>query len=214
MIGILLPTGRLRRALDHENARCVESLGVARAQLTAPGVIGSPGEVMRMLRLRDCVKIRPVGRNLARHACVMPGWIDRAAVAPSLASCVVVRRAYAHDAVVALQPGGSANAPGGAITIALCGHWDHPPPCPLAPHYTGSFTSGEIVTLRVLFATEPTNEQRVRLLITEALAGGQSTGPDGHVTTWQLQSTAPGRVRPDEEEHAAQLIAQPCPPQT
>jgi len=31
--------------------------------------------------------------------------------------------------------GDSANALGGAITIALCGHWDHTPPCPLAPHY-------------------------------------------------------------------------------
>jgi hypothetical protein len=59
----------------------------------------------------------------------------------------------------------------------------------------------------VLFATEPANEQKVRILITEALASGQSTGPDGQLTTWQLQSAAAGRVRPDEREHAAQLIA-------
>ena len=45
----------------------------------------------------------------------------------------MTRTAYAHDAVVILDPGGDSRAPGGAITVALCGHWDHEPPCPLAP---------------------------------------------------------------------------------
>ena len=130
----------------------------------------------------------------------------RAVIVSSLESFVVVRHAYAHDAIVAIKPGGSPNAPGGAIAIALCGHWDHPPPCPLAPHHVGNFPSGETVTLRVLFATEPGNEQRVRSLICEALATGQSPGPDGRVTTWQLRSAAPGMVRPDEHEHVARLI--------
>lgn len=122
-------------------------------------------------------------------------------------SVSVVRKAFVHDAVVAMQPGGSPEALGGAITMALCGHWDHQPPCPLAPHYVASFPAGETVTLRVLFATEPANEQRVRSLIGEALAAGQLTGPDGRVVTWQLRSASPGRIRPDEEDHAAQLIA-------
>jgi hypothetical protein len=119
----------------------------------------------------------------------------------------VVRQAFVHDAVVVIQPGGSPNAPGGAIAIALCGHWDHPPPCPLAPHHVANFPAGETVTLRVLFATEPANEQRVRSLIREALATRQLTGPDGRVTTWQLRSAAPGSIRQDEEEHVARLIA-------
>jgi hypothetical protein len=118
----------------------------------------------------------------------------------------VVRQAYAHDAVVVMQPGGSPNALGGAITIALCGHWDHQPPCPLAPHYVATFPDGEIVTLRILFATEPADERRVRSLIGEALAAGQLTGPDGGLTTWQLRSAAPGNVRPEEKDHAAGLI--------
>jgi hypothetical protein len=118
----------------------------------------------------------------------------------------VGRQAYAHDAVVVIQPGGSPNALGGAITIALCGHWDHQPPCPLAPHYVTTFPDGETVTLRILFATEPANERRVRSLIGEALATGQLAGPDGGLTTWQLRSAAPGNVRPEEEDHAAGLI--------
>jgi hypothetical protein len=119
----------------------------------------------------------------------------------------VVREAYAHDAVVAMQPGGSPDALGGAITIALCGHWDHPPPCPLAPHHVTALPDGENVTLRILFATEPADEPRVRSLICQALATGELTGPDGGVTTWQLSSAATGDVRPEERDHAVGLIA-------
>ena len=119
----------------------------------------------------------------------------------------MAREAYAHAAVVVIQPGGSPNAPGGAVTAALCGHWDHPPPCPLAPHHTTTSGSGETITLRVLFATEPANEQRVRALIGDALSSGRMTGPDGRTTTWRLQSAAPATVRPDEAAHAARLMA-------
>ncbi|MDT7739445.1 MAG: hypothetical protein QOK09_2814, partial [Mycobacterium sp.] len=88
----------------------------------------------------------------------------------------MVREAFVHDAVVAMQPGASFEALGGAITIALCGSWDHPPPCPLASHYVTNLPVGETVALRVLFATEPANELHVRSLIGETLAAGQWTG--------------------------------------
>jgi hypothetical protein len=119
----------------------------------------------------------------------------------------VVRKAFAHDAVIAMQPGGSPNAAGAAITVALCGGWHHPPPCPLAPHYVTNVSAGETVALHVLFATEPANEQHVRSLIGEALARGQLTGPDGGVATWQLRSASLGEIHADEQEHAAHLIA-------
>jgi hypothetical protein len=118
----------------------------------------------------------------------------------------VARRAFVHDAVVAMQSGGSPHAPGGAITLALCGSWDHPPPCSLAPHYVTNTSTGESLTLRVLFATEPVNEQRVRALIGEALASGHLQGPDG-VAIWQLRSESAGEIRADEEDHAAHLVA-------
>src|ERR1700761_5817017 len=117
------------------------------------------------------------------------------------------RKAFAHDAVVTMQPDGSPNALGGAITKALCGGWDHPPPCPLAPHYVTNTAEGDTVALRVVFATEPSNEPRVRALIGEALAAGELRVPDGGVAHWELRSAAPGTVRADEEELAANLIA-------
>jgi hypothetical protein len=69
-----------------------------------------------------------------------------------------VRRAFVHDAVVTMEAGGDVRAPGGAITVALCGNWEHEPPCPLAPHSTDAQRSGGQVRLRVLFAAEPTAE--------------------------------------------------------
>lgn len=119
----------------------------------------------------------------------------------------MARQAYAHDAVVVMQPGGSPNALGGAIAVALCGHWDHQPPCPLAPHYVTAVPDGETVAVRILFATEPANEQRVRSLIGQALATGQLAGPDGGLTIWQLRSAVASNVGPDEADHAAGLIA-------
>jgi hypothetical protein len=117
-----------------------------------------------------------------------------------------MREAYAHDAVVVIDPDGDPAAPGGAITVALCGDWDHPPPCPLAPHHTAAVPAGDAVALRVLFAADPAQESRVRSLIEQALAGGRATGPDGRTTTWTLRSAAAGEVRPDQMEHAGRLI--------
>src|SRR2546421_12284560 len=98
-----------------------------------------------------------------------------------------------------MRDGANPNALGGAITKALGGGWDHQPPCPLAPHYVSSIAAGETVTVRVVFATEPANEQRVRTLIGEALAAGRLTVPDGGVAKWDLHSSSAGTLRADEE---------------
>jgi hypothetical protein len=115
-----------------------------------------------------------------------------------------MRRAFAHDAVVAVEPGGDERAMGAAITVALCGHWEHEPPCPLAPHHTAVERVGEQVQLRVLFAAEPTDEQEVRSRIRHALSTGFLDGPNG-VTQWRLHTECAGEVRAQEGEHAARL---------
>ena len=120
----------------------------------------------------------------------------------------MTRTAYAHDAIVILDPGGDSRALGGAITVALCGHWDHEPPCPLAPHHTDASSAGDdTLRLRVLFAADPSDEERVRSLIGQALSSGRLTGPDGRVTRWMVKSSDAGSVRPDEADLAARLAA-------
>lgn len=120
----------------------------------------------------------------------------------------MTRAAYAHEAVVILDSDGDPRAPGGAITVALCGDWDHEPPCPLAPHHTDAAPADDgTLLLRVLFATDADDEERVRSLIAQALSSGRLMGPDGRVTRWMVKSCGAGSVRPDEADHAARLVA-------
>ena len=63
--------------------------------------------------------------------------------------------------------------------MALCGSWEHTPPCPLAPHHTSAERDGDVVRLRVLFAAESTDEPEVRRRIAEALAAGHVVTPGG-----------------------------------
>jgi len=116
-----------------------------------------------------------------------------------------MRKAYAHDAVLAMGPEGDIRAPGGAITVALCGRIDHEPPCPVAPHHTAAKRDGEAVRLRILFTTEPARAGEVRSGIENALRAGAFDGPDGVQTTWQLRESAPAAVSPAELDHAERL---------
>jgi hypothetical protein len=95
-----------------------------------------------------------------------------------------MRRAFAHVAVLTMQPDADVRAPGAAITVALCGQWEHQPPCPLAAHHTSAERFGDQVRLRMLFAAEPTDEVVVRARIDAALAAGELRGPDGVITLW------------------------------
>ena len=113
---------------------------------------------------------------------------------------------YAHDAVLTMDRAGDVRAPGGAITTELCGHWEHEPPCPLAPHHTHVHRSGTEVTLRLLFAAEPADELRVRRLVDEVLARGWGDTPDGTRTTWQLLESGPSPVEFTEQDHARRLM--------
>ncbi|MFP5283317.1 MAG: hypothetical protein ACLGIF_07695 [Actinomycetes bacterium] len=118
-----------------------------------------------------------------------------------------MRQVFAHDAVVTMDPHSDAAAPGAAVTVALCGAWEHEPPCPLAPHHTGSHRLGDQVRLRILFAAEPDQAEEVRERIDEALAVGAITRPTGGVTAWQLRESRASAPRFEEEEHGRRLLA-------
>lgn len=116
-----------------------------------------------------------------------------------------MRQAFVHDAEVVVAAGGDVRAPGAAVTVALCGGWDHEPPCPLAPHHTGVERAGDEVRLRVLFAAEPADEDEVRRRVEAALARGHLDGPDG-ITRWQFRGARRGSLRADEAEQAEGLV--------
>ena len=108
-----------------------------------------------------------------------------------------------------MADGGDPAALGGAISLHLCGAWDHPGPCPLAPHHTELEQEGNRVRLRVLFATEPENEQEVRSRIGAALGSGAVTGPDGLTTTWQPVNDQASEIFPAEVMQAFRLTTSP-----
>jgi hypothetical protein len=115
-----------------------------------------------------------------------------------------MRQAYAHEAVLWMVAGGDERAPGAAVTVALCGHWDHKPPCPLAPHFIDVVRDDSEVRLRILFTTEPDNEPEVRRRIDLALCG-QWDPPGDPPAGWELRGSAPAAVRPAESDHARRL---------
>jgi hypothetical protein len=100
-----------------------------------------------------------------------------------------VLRTFVHEAFLSMAPGNDIAAPGAAITVELCGGWDHEPPCPLAPHHTQ--------------AERVADEVRVR--IGAALASGRLVGPDGRESRWRRRSDGPSAVRAYEQDHARRL---------
>jgi len=117
-----------------------------------------------------------------------------------------MRKAFAHDAVLGMQPHADLQAPGAAITAALCGHWEHDPPCPLAPYHNSAEWVGDQVRVRTLFAAEPGDEAAARLLIDRALAAGCLQRQDETIVRWQLRSSGRAAVAEAEAEHAARLV--------
>jgi len=115
-----------------------------------------------------------------------------------------MRQAYAHDAVLDLAPGDDERAPGGAVTMALCGSLDHPPPCPHAPHQTSVTREGDLLHARIVFATD--HEAEARRTIEEALGAGDFTGPDGDTTTWTVVSSTAAPVTEEERPLGDRLI--------
>lgn len=117
-----------------------------------------------------------------------------------------MREVFVHEAALRMEPDADTRAPGAAITVELCGHWGHEPPCPVAPHHSRAEWVGDEVRIRTLFATEPARESEVRHRIDRALSSGRLHGPDGVTTEWQLRASRHGVIAEDETDHAQRLV--------
>lgn len=104
-----------------------------------------------------------------------------------------------------MEPGADARAPGAAVTVALCGHWDHEPPCPLAPHRVTAEENDGDLHVRILFAAEPGTEGEIRQLIDQALSRHRDF-PDGFTTPWQLRAGRASEVMAEETDQAHRLL--------
>ena len=106
------------------------------------------------------------------------------------------RRAYVHEAELLLAEGADSHAPGGAVTVALCGRWDHEGVCRW-PHNSAIEVHGTRARLRTVFAAPPDEEDEVRIRIDEGLATGD----------WRVVTKRARPVSQDERVLAAQLLS-------
>jgi hypothetical protein len=84
---------------------------------------------------------------------------------------VASRRGHVHQADVAFEPGADSRAPGGAVTIALCGSWEHEGSCRW-PHHTSVNESITPSPVRVVYVVDDDELDQVRRTIEAALAKG------------------------------------------
>lgn len=99
-----------------------------------------------------------------------------------------MKQSSAQCAEIMLDPGADPAAPGGAVTLALCGSWDHAGPCRW-PHETSAEWDERRGRMHVVFTADAEEENHVRTLIDRALAGGECMGPDGKLSRWKSCST-------------------------
>ncbi len=78
------------------------------------------------------------------------------------------RRAFVCEAELELAEGTDTRAPGGAVTMALCGSWEHDGPCRW-PHHSTIDDSRAPALLRTVFAVGRGEEREVGERIAEAL---------------------------------------------
>ena len=116
------------------------------------------------------------------------------------------RVAHVQVATLAMDAGFDDGAPGGAVTVALCGALEHDPPCPLAPHHTQVEVRDVQATIRVVFVCDPTHEFEVRSRIDASLAVGSFCGPDGVTSTWRMLEAHAGHLDPSDEELVDRLL--------
>ena len=82
---------------------------------------------------------------------------------------------------------GDSRAPGGAVTVALCGHWDHEGACRWPHLSTITEVDDGCHELIVQFDASLEEVDVVEKKVREALERGCLVGPDGRETTWSLE---------------------------
>jgi hypothetical protein len=109
------------------------------------------------------------------------------------------RVAALHEARLDLERGIDPGAPGAAVTVALCGHWEHDDVCRW-PHHTSISDEGGEGTARIVFAADPSVVAEVRRRIREALTSA---------TGWRLLHDGPASLNDDERELGRRLAGGP-----
>ena len=118
--------------------------------------------------------------------------IDRKSYSETTRKCrgdALTDRVFAHQREyrIRLEPGADKRAPGGAVTVALCGHWNHEGPCRW-PHFSRiTPEDGGHHRLVVEFDVHEDELEMISCKIDAAVGHGQLTSPDGVVSIWSVE---------------------------
>jgi len=105
------------------------------------------------------------------------------------------RRGHVLHAEVAFGSGADPRAPGGAVTVALCGSWEHDGSCRW-PHHTAVDSAATPSHVRVVYVVDDDDRDQVRRTIESALASG-----DG----WETVAVREGTLTAEESALAERL---------
>ena len=109
---------------------------------------------------------------------------------------VPARRAFAFEARLELEPGVDPRAPGGAVTVALCGSWAHDGPCRW-PHRNDFDASSSPARLRTVVIADGETAAEVAARIESALRAD---------ARWAVANCTTGEIATDEQALAARLM--------
>jgi hypothetical protein len=110
-----------------------------------------------------------------------------------------MRDVFVHEARLALSPDDDERALGAAVTVALCGHWEHSGGCRWPHLSTATRHDDSAMSLRTVFAADPEHEPVVRERIARALDAGRLDSPGG-TTEWSVLQQ--GSAAPTAEDRA------------
>jgi hypothetical protein len=108
----------------------------------------------------------------------------------------VSAEAFVIEILLAVDPACDRRAPGGAVTVELCGHWDHEGPCRW-PHNSALNDTG---TFRTVFVADPREAPTIAHRIEHALRSS---------TDWDVTHVTERAVNDHERELAANLLTAP-----
>ena len=108
--------------------------------------------------------------------------------------------AFVVAADLALEDGVDPASVGAAVTVELCGHWEHPGPCRWPHNNEIEVGRGGAARFRTLFVADRYEEPAVRTRIEDALRGGSG---------WNVLSVTSRPVAADECRLAESLLAGP-----
>jgi hypothetical protein len=112
-------------------------------------------------------------------------------------------QAFVEEATVEMTDGDPA-AVGAAVTVELCGHWEHDGTCQW-PHHTSVSQKGDAVTLRTVFACTPEEEAEVRRRVVAGMTAGTLDGGPKGSSSWVVESVRADEVRASEQKLASRL---------